>query len=143
MPQVTSADHPVAVTGASGYVGSHVVVALVKRGYAVRACVTDANNAEKTSYLLALNQRVYPGRVELRTANLLREGDYDEILAGCSAVLHVGSVLGYRGTNGPRQVYDGSLKGTINVLNSVRKSRTIKRMVYTSSFAATSHPEAG
>lgn len=142
MPQVTSADRPVAVTGASGYVGSHVVLALVKRGYTVRACVTDPNNADKTTHLLALNQRVYPGRVELRTANLLREGDYDEIFAGCSAVLHVGSVLGYKGTNGPRQVYDGSVNGTKNVLNSVKKSGSVKRVVYTSSFAAISHPEA-
>src|SRR5215469_14547842 len=142
MPQVSSVDRPVAVTGASGYEGSHVVLALVKRGYTVRACVTDANNAEKTSYLLALNQRVYPGRVELRTANLLREGNYDEIFAGCSAVVHASSVLGYRGTNGPRQVYDGSVNGTKNILNSVKKSGTVKRVVYTSSFAAISHPEA-
>ncbi len=142
MPQVTSADGPVAVTGASGYVGSHVILALVKRGYTVRACVTDPNNPDKTTHLLALNQGVYPGGVELRTANLLREGDYDEIIAGCSAVLHVGSVLGYRGRNGPRQVYDGSVNGTKSVLNSVRKSGTVRRVVYTSSFAAISHPEA-
>ena len=41
MPAVKSSDGPVAVTGASGYVGSHVVVALMKRGYTVHACVTD------------------------------------------------------------------------------------------------------
>jgi nucleoside-diphosphate-sugar epimerase len=142
MPQVTSPDRPVAVTGAAGYIGSHVVLALVKRGYTVRACVTDVNNPDKTSYLLSLNRGVYPGRVELRTADLLQEGDYDEIFAGCSAVLHVGSVLGYRGRNGPRQVYDGSLNGTRNVLNSAKKSGTVKRVVYTSSFAAINHPEA-
>jgi nucleoside-diphosphate-sugar epimerase len=142
MPQVTSSDHPVAVTGASGYLGSHVVLALVKRGYTVRACVTDANNPDKTGYLLALNQRGHPGCVEVRAGNLLREGAYDEIFAGCSAVLHVGAALGYRGTNGPRQVYDGSVNGTNNILNSVRKSGTVKRVVYTSSFAAISHPAA-
>ena len=43
MPAVKSLDGPVAVTGASGYIGSHVVVALMKHGYTVHACVTDLN----------------------------------------------------------------------------------------------------
>src|SRR5262250_3398922 len=64
MPEVTRADGPVAVTGASGYIGSHVVAALVKRGYIVRACVTDQSNPDKTAHLLALNNGSYPGRVE-------------------------------------------------------------------------------
>ncbi len=142
MPRVTPADGPVAVTGASGYVGSHVVLALVKRGYTVRACVTDSSNPRKTSCLIGLNQGGYPGRVELRTANLFREGDYDETFTECAAVLHVGAPLGYRGTNGPRQVYDGAVNGTGNVINSVKKSGNVKRVVYTSSFAAINHPEA-
>ena len=38
MPSVTPSDGPVAVTGASGYVGSHVVLTLVKHGFTVHAC---------------------------------------------------------------------------------------------------------
>ena len=38
MPSVTASNGPVAVTGASGYVGSQVVAALMKRGYTVHAC---------------------------------------------------------------------------------------------------------
>ena len=120
MPRVTSADGPVAVTGASGYIGSHAVIALVKKGYTVRACVTDQSNPDKIEHLLALNRGTHPGSVELRTANLLREGSYDEIFSGCSAVLQVGSPMGYGNANGPRQVYDGTLNGTRNVLNSIR-----------------------
>ena len=140
MPRVTFADGPVAVTGASGYIGSHAVIALVKEGYTVRACVIDRSNPDKIEHLLALNRGTPPGRVELRTANLLREGSYDEIFSGCSAVLQVGSPMGYGNANGPRQVYDGTLNGTRNVLNSIKKSGSVKRVVYTSSFAAISHP---
>lgn len=140
MPQVTYKDGPVAVTGASGHIGSHVVSALVKRGYHVRACVTDQNNPDKTAHLIALNSGVYPGRVELRTANLLEEGSYDEVFAGCSAVLHVGTPMGYGNVNNPRQVYDGALNGTKNILGSVRKAGSVKRVVYTSSFSAIVHP---
>lgn len=140
MPSVTSEDGPIAVTGASGLIGSHVVVALVKRGYHVRACVTDPNNPDKTAHLLALNRGVYPGRVELRTANLLVDGSYDDVFAGCGAVAHAATPMGYGNANNPRQVYDGAVNGTRNVLNSVIKAGTVKRFVYTSSIAAVSHP---
>ena len=41
----------VAVTGASGYIGSFVVSALLDAGYFVRACVRDPSNAEKVGHL--------------------------------------------------------------------------------------------
>ena len=139
MPAVTSSDGPVAVTGASGYVGSHVVVALMKRGYTVHACVTQLNNPDKTEHLLALN-REYSGHLELFTANLLEAGSYNTPLMDCSAVLHAGTPMAYGGANSPRQVYDGAVNGTKNVLNSVKKVGTVKRFIYTSSFSAIHHP---
>ena len=56
-------DGPVAVTGASGYVGAHVVLNLVDHGYDVRCCVRDANNPLKTAHLLAMNKFGAPGSV--------------------------------------------------------------------------------
>ncbi len=140
MPSVTSSDGPVAVTGASGYIGSHTVIALLKRGYQVRACIRDATNASKTEHLLALNDLDYSGSVELHTANLLEEGSYDKPFAECCAILHVGTPMGYGGVNNPQQVYDGAISGTQNIMNSLQKTNTVKRLVYTSSFAAIGHP---
>ena len=140
MPAVASSDGPVAVTGASGYIGSHVVLSLLQHGYDVRACITDPDNPDKTEHLLALNGAGYSGNVELHTANLLDKGSYDGPFAECSAVLHVGTAMGYGGANNPRQVYDGAVNGTENVLASVRKAGTVKRFIYTSSFAAIGHP---
>jgi len=48
--------------------------------------------------------------------------------------------MGYGGANNPRQIYDGALNGTKKVLNSVKKVETVKRFIYTSSFAAIHHP---
>ena len=140
MPAVTSSDGPVAVTGASGYVGSHVVIALMKRGYTVHACVTQLNNPDKTDHLLALNGGEYPGHLELFSANLLKEGSYDTPFTDCTAVLHAGTPMGYDSANNPRQIYDGAINGTKNVLNSVKKVGTVKRFIYTSSFSAIHHP---
>jgi nucleoside-diphosphate-sugar epimerase len=106
----------------------------------VRACITDPDNPDKTEHLLALNNADYSGNVELHTANLLDNGSYDRPFADCSAILHVGTAMGYGGANDPRQVYEGAVNGTSNVLASVRKAGTVKRFIYTSSFAAIGHP---
>ncbi|MEM7078582.1 MAG: NAD-dependent epimerase/dehydratase family protein [Pseudomonadota bacterium] len=140
MTQVTHADGPIAVTGASGYIGAHTVQTLVAKGYTVRACVTDLENTDKTAHLLAMNAGDHSGRVELCEANLLESGSYDTPFADCGAILHVGTPMGYGGVNSPQQVYDGAVAGTRNILASVARVGTVKRVVYTSSFAAIGHP---
>ena len=130
MPSVTSSSGPVVVTGASGYIGSHVVLALLQRGYEVRACITDPSNPIKSDPLLAMNDAGHPGSLTLYKANLLEEGSYDAPLAGCCALLHVGTAMGYGGANSPQQVYDGAVGGTENVMASVLRAGTVKRVVY-------------
>ena len=140
MPAVKLSDGPVAVTGASGYVGAHTVSALMKRGCDVRACVTDLNNADKTEFLLAMNEE-HPGNVTLHQANMLEEGSYDSIFEGCIAVCHVGTPMAYGGAYKPQEVYDGATSGIMNIIGSIKKSGSVKRLVYTSSFAAIHHPK--
>jgi nucleoside-diphosphate-sugar epimerase len=48
--------------------------------------------------------------------------------------------MGYGGANNPQQVYDGAINGINNIVNSIKKAGTVKRMIYTSSFAAIGHP---
>jgi nucleoside-diphosphate-sugar epimerase len=136
---VSPADGPVAVTGAAGYLGSHVVSTLLRHGYEVRACVTDLGNPGKTDHLLAMKAGGDPGRLRLYGASLLREGSYDDALAGCCAVLHVGTPKG-KAAPTPRDVYEGATAGTANLLRSVRRAGSVRRFVYTSSCAAINHP---
>lgn len=140
MPPVTSSQGPVAVTGASGYIGSHVVSNLVKRGYEVRACVTNPDNAEKVDHLKAVAEANPSGHLTIHRANLLEEGSYDEPFDGCSAIFHVGTAMAYGGANTPQEVYDGAVGGTQNVIRSARKAGSVRRFVYTSSFAAMVNP---
>ena len=141
MPPVTGpADGPVAVTGASGYIGSHVVNNLVEAGYAVRASVRDASRRDKTEFLLAMNG-LGAGSVEIFQADLLQaaSGAYDEVCAGCSALFHVAADLrtdAAYGAGSAQRTYDAIMDGTRGVLESCRKAGSVKRVVYTSSCAA-------
>ena len=140
MPAVTSSDGPVAVTGAAGYIGCHTVHSFLERGYTVRACVRDATASEKVDHLNAMNDEGLPGTVEVVEGDILEEGSYDGPFADCGAVMHVGTPMLYGGQITPRECYDGMVEGIKNVLASASKAGTVKRFVYTSSFAAIGHP---
>lgn len=136
---VSPANGPVAVTGASGYIGSWVVRDLVEQGYSVRACVRDTGKAEKVDHLLALNNENLRGTVTLHAADLFKKGSYDDAFKGCCAVIHTGATVGFNSET-PQQVYDGCFTEVEHLIESVKKSGSVKRLVFTSSFAAVGHP---
>ena len=136
---VSPADGPIAVTGASGYIGSRIVQDCMNQGYEVRACVRDKNNPAKVDHLLQFNREGMRGRVSLYEADLFKPGSYDDVFKGCAAVIHAGATVGYN-METPQEVYDGCFVENAHVIESVKRSGSVKRFVFTSSFAAVWHP---
>ena len=136
---ISPEDGPVAVTGSAGYIGSHLVLDLVRAGYTVRACVRDAANLANTAHLSAMNH-LDPGTVSLHSCDMTIAGVYDEVFAGCSAVFHAAAEMGNLQGSTPQKVFDGGLLATQSVIESINKAGSVKRLVYTSSFAAVGHP---
>lgn len=131
---------PVAVTGASGYIGSWIVEDLLDQGYTTRACVRDKNRGEKVDHLIELdNDPLYRGTLELFEGDLNKPGSYDDAFDGCVAVIHAGAAVGYNRET-PQEVYDGCFTENTHVLESATKSGSLQRFVFTSSFAAVGHP---
>ena len=132
-------DGPVAVTGSAGYIGSHIVKNLLEHGYTVRACVRDAANLANTAHLNAMNA-IGEGSLTLHTCDLTVPGAYDEAFDDCVGVFHAAAEMGNLVGSTPQKVYDGGLTATRLLLDSLKKAGTVRRLVYTSSFAAVGHP---
>ena len=90
----------VAVTGANGFIGSHIVKQLLAKGYRVRAVVRDPTNASKVAHLKTFPHSEH---VELAKGEL-NEADYQKAFAGAHAVIHTP-----RPTCIPRPIPTGTL----------------------------------
>ena len=111
------------VTGATGFLGSHVARALREQGAKLRLLVRSTSN---TANIQDLNADVAVG--DLRSPESL-----EEAVAGCDAVFHVAA--DYRlWVRDPEEMYRANVEGTRAILRAARKNN-IRRVVYTSSVA--------
>lgn len=127
---------PVAVTGASGYLASWLVKQLLDEGYKVRATVRDKSNKTKINHLLSVANKS-KGELEFFDADLLKENSFDFVFEGCELVIHTASpFILSEIKNAKKELIDPALFGTQNVLHSVNKTASVKRVVLTSSVVA-------
>jgi dihydroflavonol-4-reductase len=111
------------VTGATGFLGSHVARALAAQGARLRVLVRPLSDLRNIEDLKA--ERV---QGDLRDPASIKNA-----LAGCEAVFHVAA--DYRlWVRDPEQMYRSNVEGTRSLLEAARKQR-VRRVVYTSSVA--------
>lgn len=126
---------PVMITGATGYVAGWIVKKLLDEGLTVHAPVRHPENKESLKFLdaLAANSK---GKIKYFKADLLQEGSYDEAMQGCELVFHTASPFINTVKDSQKDLVDPALNGTKNVLASVNRTESVKRVVLTSSCAA-------
>eukprot|EP00760_Papus_ankaliazontas_P013445 PhM_4_TR15725/c0_g1_i1/m.88228 len=124
----------ICVTGASGYLGSHVVDQLLARGYDVVACVRD-KDAPKNKFLHDLLSKHSETSCSLKivSADLNAAGSHDAAIAGCDVVVHVATVVKDNYEKDPYQeIINPAVEGTRDIIKSCT-THGVKRIVATSS----------
>jgi dihydroflavonol-4-reductase len=111
------------VTGATGFVGSHVAQVLAEQGADLRLLVRTGSDPKNI-------QELHADRV---IGDLCDPESIDRAMAGCDVVFHVAA--DYRlWVRDPAQMYRANVEGTRTILQAARKNG-VRRVVYTSSVA--------
>jgi dihydroflavonol-4-reductase len=120
------------VTGATGFVGSHVARALAEQGADLRLLVRVNSNQKNLDHRNA----------DLVTGDLRDPASIEKGMAGCDAVFHVAA--DYRlWVRDPEEMYRANVEGTRAILAGARRNKA-RRVVYTSTVATvgfTSNPQ--
>lgn len=133
----------VLLTGITGFVGSHVAIALLERGYAVRGSLRDPGRADSLRYVIAAALRADPGeRLSFVQAELMSDQGWAEAAQGCEAVLHVASPFPAKAVSDPRTLIAPARDGTLRVLRAAAAAGA-RRVVVTSSVAAIAYGHGG
>lgn len=120
----------VLVTGAGGFIGSHLVERLVMAGAKVRAFVR--YNSRNDPGLLRLADKEILSKVEMVGGDLRDADAIQKAVNGCQVVFHLGALISipYSYVH-PVEVAETNVIGTLNVLNACREAH-VERMIHTS-----------
>jgi dTDP-glucose 4,6-dehydratase len=120
----------VLVTGADGFIGSHLTESLVRQGFRVRAFVM-YNSFNSWGWLDKCDEDV-KGNFEVVSGDIRDPYGVKAAMSGCDAVLHLAALIAIPFSyNSPGTYLETNIKGTLNVLQAV-KELGIKRLIHTS-----------
>lgn len=121
-------DLPFLVTGGAGFIGSHLVDALLARGCSVR--VLDNLSSGKPD-----NLPLAHARLELIEGDVADAGQVRQAMRGCRAVAHLAAVASVQASvDDPVGTHQSNFVGTLNICEAMRE-QGLKRVLFASSAA--------
>lgn len=108
------------VTGADGFIGSHLTEALVRNGYKVRA-FSQYNSFNSWGWLEDCSLDV-KNEVEIVTGDIRDPNGVKRAMQGCSKVIHLAALIGIPFSyHSPDLYVETNIKGTLNLLQAARE----------------------
>ena len=118
------------VTGADGFIGSHLTEALVRAGHKVRA-FTQYNSFNSWGWLDSCAKDV-KGAFEVFSGDIRDPHGVRTAMRGCDTVFHLAALIAIPFSyHSPDSYVDTNIKGTLNILQAARDLK-INRVIHTS-----------
>ncbi|XP_024019046.1 vestitone reductase isoform X1 [Morus notabilis] len=126
----------VCVTGGTGYIGSWLILRLLDHGYSVRTTIrSNSEHKKDLGFLTSL-----PGaseKLKIFDADLNDPESFRAAIEGCIGVFHVATPVDFFGKDTEEVVIKRSSEGATGILKAcLENSKTVKKLVYTSSASA-------
>ena len=120
----------VLVTGAAGFIGSHLVELLIREGYEVRAFVR-YNSTSSWGWLDQIPKDVQRA-LDVFAGDIRDPHGVRTAMSGCDAVLHLAALIAIPYSyHSPDTYIDTNVKGTLNILQAAR-DLGVSRVIHTS-----------
>ncbi|KPM41852.1 hypothetical protein AK830_g4741 [Neonectria ditissima] len=120
------------VTGATGFVGAHVVDCLLKKGFKVRAVVRSKAKAQR----MLEWQKEFSEKLDFYYIdNITTPGVFDNAMKDINGVIHLASPLNYQVADKEKELIIPAIQGVRSILEASKDSG-VQRIVMTSSFGA-------
>ncbi|WP_443660963.1 SDR family oxidoreductase [Clostridium algidicarnis] len=125
----------VLVTGGTGFVGTHIILQLLQKGYNVKTTLRSINSKSKVIDTLKSNGITTIDNLTFIEADLSKDDNWDEAMKGCDYVLSVASPVFFTIPRDENEVIRPAVDGIVRVLKAARNA-SVKRVVMTSNFGA-------
>ena len=118
------------VTGAEGFIGSHLVENLVKKGYDTKAFIF-YNSFNKRGWLDQSDQSIIK-EIEFFSGDIRDPYGVRSAIKGCDKVIHLAALIGIPFSyHSPESYIDTNVKGTLNILQACR-DLNVSKLIHTS-----------
>lgn len=118
------------ITGAGGFIGSHLVELLVQEGYDVRAFVH--YNSNNTWGWIDTFEKNVKENIEIFSGDIRDPNGVREAMKGCDGVFHLAALIAIPYSyHSPDAYVDTNIRGTLNVLQAAR-DLNVERVLVTS-----------
>ncbi|MEL6632942.1 MAG: aldehyde reductase [Bacteroidota bacterium] len=130
----------VLVTGITGFIGSHVAIQLLEKGYEVVGTLRNPNRTDSIQESIAKHTK-HTDRLSFAQAELMDAESWKQAMKGIEYVMHVASPISTTTPKDENEMIIPAREGTLNVLRAATEAG-VKRVVITSSVAAISYNDA-
>ena len=120
----------VLVTGADGFIGSHLTEMLVKKGYYVKA-LNQYNSFNNWGWLDTLSKKQLD-KISIFSGDIKQQNDVLRSMQSCDSVIHLASLIAIPYSyKSPKSYIDTNVIGTLNILEASKQLK-IKKIIHTS-----------